>query len=287
MKIGIGLALLLIGVLQASADATGPDLEAWMSRAITNLAYQPPTAAEFKRARELFAHTLKADRAMEELKSGWQELGFGFYEITADGKTLWLVSEPPGKEFGRGWYLFRTHSDSSMALEAPHARNDVHTGIITLRMFLAGQVRVLAESTITRHKADMARLDDSFFQAFTLAYGEVCPTGLIVQFHGFETDNHEGVKADIIASTGTRSAEPWLGHVVQRVRKATSLAVLAYPQDTKTLGATVNIQGQALRKAGHCRFLHLELTRELRDQLTRDAALRRAILESLPAAQQP
>ena len=69
--------------------------------------------------------------------------------------------------------------------------------------------------------------------------------------------------------------------MIEDFRKATSLVVLAYPQDIKQLGATTNVQGLALHNAGHCRFLHLELTKELRDRLTRDEKLRRATLESL------
>jgi hypothetical protein len=280
-----GMALLLIAATQAGAQTTAPDLEAWLTRAITNLTYEPPKPAEFKRAQELFEHTLRGDRKVAELKSGWERLGFGFIELATDGKPLWLVSEPPGQEFGRGWYLFRTDRESALALEAPHARNDVHTGVLALRMFLAGNARVLAASTITRRIADMAHLDNTFFQALTLAFAEVCPTGLVVQLHGFESANHNNSGADVIASAGTRTPEAWLGDAARRLKEATSLTVLAYPQDTKQLGATLNAQGQALHKTKQCRFLHLEMTKDLRDRLVRDPKLRRAIQESLSTAQ--
>jgi hypothetical protein len=279
-----GLALLLAGTMQAPAQITTPDLEALLARAIINETYAPPTQAEFARAKELFGLTLRGDTPTPELKVRWAELGFGFYEIAADGKPLWLVCEPQGKESGRGWYLFRTNRESTLALEAPHARNDLHTGIISLRLFLAGDARVLAASTITRRTADMAHLDDTFFQAFTLAFAEACPTGLVFQPHGFESDNHTDAKADIIATAGTRSPGTWFGDFVQRLKKATSLIVLAYPQDVQELGALTNTQGQALNR-GHCRFLHVEFTKELRDRLTRDKELRRALLDCLSSAQ--
>ena len=279
-----GMALLVAGTMQGCAQIAAPDLEARLARAITNVTYQPPAPSEFARARELFAHTLRGDQTAAELKTGWAGLGFEFNEVAAGSGSLWLVCEPPGKEAGRGWYLFRTNAASTTALEAPHAKNDVHTGVISLRLFLAGDARVLAESTITRHRADMAHLDDTFFQAFTLAFADVCPTGLVVQLHGFETENHGGTKADIIASAGTPSPEAWFGDAVQALKNASSWIVLAYPTDIKQLGATTNAQGKALNKAGHCRFYHLEFTKELRDRLTRDEALRRALLESLPAS---
>jgi hypothetical protein len=276
-----GLTLLLVGAMHAGAETVTTDLETWLARAITNTTYQPPTQAEFRQAKELFGHTLNVDRSAAELKAGWEKLGFGFYEVATNGETLWLISEPQGKEFGRGWYLFRTQRQSSTAWEAPHAKNDIHTGVISLRLFLAGQSRAFAASTITRYQADMAHLDDTYFQAFTLAFAEACPKGLVIQLHGFESDNHTNAKADVIASAGTRSPESWFGDAIEDFRKATSLIVLAYPQDIKQLGATTNVQGLALHNVGRCRFLHLEFTKELRDRLTRDQKLRQAILESL------
>jgi len=181
--------------------------------------------------------------------------------------------------------LFRNRPESTMALESPHAKNDIHTGVIGLRLFLAGQTRAYAAATITRHVADMAHLEDTCFQAFTLAFADVCPTGLVVQLHGFESENHSGTRADVIASAGSPSPEPWLDDVVQQLKQATALTVLAYPRDTRQLGATRNAQGEALHQSRRCRFLHLEMTKELRDQLTRDDQLRRAILNTLPAAQ--
>jgi hypothetical protein len=281
MRTLTGFALLLTAVMQACMQTKALDLEACLAQAITNRSYQAPDPSELARAKELFEHTLRSDQPAAELKTRWADLGLVLDEVASEKETLWRVSEPPGKECGRGWYLFRTQPQSAIALEAPHARNDVHTGIIALRLFLAGQARALAASTITRHRADMAHLDNTFFQAFTLAFAEACPTGLVVQFHGFESGNHDGVNADVIASAGTRSPEPWLAAVVQQFRKATSLIVLAYPQDTQQLGATLNAQGQALHKNGRCRFLHLEMKEDLRERLTRDGELRRAILECL------
>src|ERR1041385_2615310 len=118
-----GIALLLGGTLNARAGMAAADLEAHLARAIANQTYQPPTRTELARARELFAHTLKNDRPAAELKAGWSELGFAFQEIAADREVLWFLSEPAGKEFGRGWYLFRTNHESTGAWEAPHPKN--------------------------------------------------------------------------------------------------------------------------------------------------------------------
>jgi hypothetical protein len=280
-----GLALLLVGAVQTRMQARALDLEASLARAIVNTSYQEPAAGELTRAKELFKHTLQGDQTVAELKTRWAESGFVLYELDPNGEPLWLVTEPTGKESGRGWYLFRANCQSNFALEAPHARNDIHTGIIGLRLFHAGPVRALAASTITRHRADMAHLDNTFFQAFTLAFSEACPTGLVLQLHGFESGNHSNIPADIVASAGTRSPEPWFADVVERLRRATSMRVLAYPRDTKILGANLNAQGGAVNKTRHCRFLHLEMTPELRERLARDQELRHAILNGLSGTQ--
>jgi hypothetical protein len=283
MRTKTGVTFLLIGSMQLVLKSPAVDLEPCLSRAIANKVYQSPSREERARAQELFVRTLQGHDSLAELAIPWSALGFEFKEVTTPEETLWLLSEPAGKESGRGWYLFRTNHQSSVALEMPHARNDIHTGMIGLRMFLTGQARVLAASTITRHRADMAHLDDTFFQAFTLAFAQVCPTGLVVQLHGFEAGNHDTVKADIIASAGSRSPSPWLADLVQRLRKVTNLPVLAYPEDTRVLGATLNAQGRALQPTPSCRFVHLEMCLEFRERLTRDDKLRRAIFNCLSA----
>jgi len=280
-----GLALLLAGAVQAPMGARALELESSLTRAIANTRYEQPASSDLTQARELFKHTLLGDRPVAELKTGWYKLGFAFHEVTADGEPMWLVSQPPDSESGGGWYLFRTNHQSSLAFETPHAKNDVHTGIIGLRLFQAGTARVLAASTITRHRADMAHLDDTFFQAFTLAFAEVCPTGLVVQLHGFESENHNHVAADVLASAGIQSPGAWFFEVVEKLKQATAVRVLAYPRDTKVLGGTTNSQGKALNQTADCRFLHLEITPELRERMARDPELRRAILDSVSVTQ--
>lgn len=228
---------------------------------------------------------------MSELQTEWSKLGFELRPVSIAQESLWVLSEPAGKQAGRGWYLFRDprreparngmdglRSASPVALEAPHARNDVHTGLIALRLFLEGNARVLACATITRRRADMAHLTETFFQAFTLAFAESCPTGLVVQVHGFDSRNHSITTAEVVASTGSKTPEPWLSQVANDLSKCTSLSVLAYPKETRQLGGTRNAQANALHQSTQCRFLHLEMSRDLRNRLTEDATLRRIIL---------
>jgi hypothetical protein len=59
--------------------------------------------------------------------------------------------------------------------------------------------------------------------------------------------------------------------------------VLRYPEDTSELGATTNVQGLAVRRAGG-RFLHIEMDEEMRRRLLGDADLRARALDAIGAA---
>ena len=281
MDMKTGAALLLIGAMQVRTEAESFDLEQHLARAITNKVYQAPSSAELAQGKDLFQRALQGQLTGGELRTNALPLGFEAHEILNGRETLWLLCETPGAETGRGWYLLRTNRQSTILLEAPHARNDIRTGLIGLRMFLAGRSRAFAAATITRHRADMAHLDDTLFQAFTLAFARSCPAGLVVQLHGFESGNHRDTEAAIIASDGTRSPEPWLADLMRRLKTATSLPILAYPTETQALGATLNAQARGLRQDGGCRFLHLELSMDLRERLASDDELRRGILDCL------
>jgi len=283
MRVTRRVAVLLMGSMHLLLQAEVLDLEACLTRAIPNKVYQAPTPAEWIRAKELFQRTLQGGWTDADLTNAWAELGLDLQAVGMKGETLWLLSEPAGHAGGRGWYLFRTNQESSMALEAPHAQNDVYTGMIGLRLFLAGQTRVFAAGTITRHRADVAHLDDTFFQAFTLAFAQACPTGMVIQLHGFDPRNHPDASAEIIASAGTHSPEPWLTDLVRRIKRTARLSALAYPHDTGELGATLNAQGRALRQTGRCGFLHLEMSRSLRERLIRDNELHRTLLACVSA----
>src|SRR5262249_37772318 len=81
--------------------------------------------------------------------------------------------------------------------------------------------------------------------------------------------------AHVVLSEGTSKPSPALGATQQRL--ATALPgggrVLIYPRDVRKLGATTNVQGALARKHG-ARFVHVEMSRTLRDRLIGDAASR-------------
>jgi hypothetical protein len=101
-----------------------------------------------------------------------------------------------------------------------------------------------------------------------------------VQLHGF-AKRESGMR--VVLSSGARVTGDALVS-----RAATMLSPIAgdvrrFPVDTQELGATKNVQGQAVRDAGG-RFLHVELEARLRKSLLQDDALRAQFLDALARA---
>ena len=62
--------------------------------------------------------------------------------------------------------------------------------------------------------------------------------------------------------------------------RALAARVERFPDDTKELGATTNVQGQAVRAAGRL-FLHIEMSGESRARLLNEEPLAITVFQSL------
>ena len=93
----------------------------------------------------------------------------------------------------------------------------------------------------------------------------------VIQVHGF-ADRKLGARA--IVSVGEKKPEQSdRGEGREAVEEVTGPHVLKYPGDTKELGATTNVQGAIIRRAGGS-SLHIEMDGGLRRDLVKDGALR-------------
>ena len=82
-------------------------------------------------------------------------------------------------------------------------------------------------------------------------------------------------------STGERHAgNSFLQGVQGALTQVLGDSVLRYPDDTKDLGATNNVQGAAVRQRGG-RFLHMELEEPTRRALLADVGLRTRLFDAL------
>ncbi|WP_375171786.1 hypothetical protein [Marinobacter sp.] len=218
------------------------------------------------------------DRDLDSVRHQLEQVGFGWHQL--DDGVLLLTD---ANERGLGHYLFRLTSDSPLMVQAPHQFFDRHSGELALNLFLAGRGSVLAlnsahRRTPIRHrsgKADLAHLEGTVFDALTRAFSQTRPDAAVVQLHGFAAGKRkspEGRRADLIVSSGQRWLQPQAAEFAACFAESGRWQVLRYPVDVGELGGTTNVQGALLRRLGNNRFVHLELSRPLRDRLRVDRA---------------
>lgn len=260
--------------------ATLPDPIAAQLQAPPVAKYKAPDADSFQQAQNLFAQTL-TNPADPTLAEAWRGLAFTYRAIN----DLYLLTDD--KERGAGGYLFRKQGDS--CLQVPHRFHDRKTGDIGLALFLAGNYRALAWNTASRktrveggkEKADLAKHQTAYFQAFHLAWLN-SQSGFIIQLHGFAREKRRteaGRQAHLILSNGTRYPNPWVRKTAQALTDAGFPGVAVFGDHVNELGATTNVQARAALARNHP-FLHLELSAETRAALckkTKQKALHQAL----------
>jgi hypothetical protein len=274
------------------SSATGAlTLDAALGETRLDGGYVAATATQMKRAESCFERLMRGERS-QSLTKAFGTIGFVLGEVAAGRDSVTLVREAPDRREGKGMYVVRAGGTPAL-LQAPHRYKDIGTGDIQARLMEAQDFRAAAWNTCPRWyeesgvriDSDLAHVATSHFNAFGLAFARTCPSGRVVQVHGFERDNRStaaGRSASAIISAGTE--EPTLRARRLASRLASDLApenVLLYPEQVKELGGTRNKNGEALRAIGFHGFVHLELSRELRDRLLGEPAALRILAECI------
>lgn len=248
--------------------------------------YEPPAALELARAETLFARTLSREDGFAALEAGWAELGFVLLRVGEGSSAALVLMEAPGRQTGRGFYVFRDAPGPELAVQAPHAPSDLGTGQIALRLYRETRAAAGAWSTVHRREADLAHLASSHFHSFSLAFARAFPGGRLVQLHGFDAEKAASSRdreAGLVVSDGTKRPGPPLRSAWQCLARGFSGLVRLYPVEIGELGGTTNVQARALRRLGYRGFVHLEMSRPFRQRLREDVGA----LASLAACLQP
>lgn len=246
--------------------------------------YQMPDRTELRTAEKLFQRTLAGKEDVDALKRSWKDLRFELIEVSAGSEHFLVLRELPEHRTGRGFYVFRRGRTPAIAVQAPHATEDLHTGQIALRLFAEGALAAGAWSTLPRTSADLAHLSASYFQAFTRAFATTSRHGVVVQLHGFEAGKRTstaGKETDVIASNGTKRPPGWVLGIARALRENWTGSLKLYPTDIRELGGTTNAQVQLLQDLGYDGFLHLEMSLAFRKRLLEDRKLREDFLKCL------
>ena len=291
--LGAGLAVAVTTPRNARAAAP---LEALLEATALRDGYVAATPAEALRSEEMFFRALRGERGAA-LEDGFRGLGFVMERLGLGGEPLAVVREAPGAGTGKGLYVLRAPVGiSPVALQAPHRDDDLDTGRILARL-LAEERRFAAAAwnTLPRRSEDAAgrRVDSdlahapvSHLNAFTRAFGRAHPSGLVAQIHGFDAARRgesAAGGAEMIASGATTAPGPAVRASAACLRG--TWRVLLYPQEMHELGGTTNANAAALRAlGGTAEFLHLEIARDIRRELARDAQVRARLAACLVGA---
>lgn len=269
-----------------SAATTFQALETRLSKASEGGDFVPPEAARVERAEALFLRLAKG-AAPADVAAEAQSLSL---EIESVG-TLLIIREADHAREGRGFFVLSRDARPDILL-VPHAFKDEMTREIGLHLFSEGRFSAAAWNTVPRHynrqgqrvDADMAHLDVTWFNAFTRAMARAWPSGQTLQIHGFAQDkrkNAAGANADLILSNGTRTPGPLFLQRQQCLAAKLGRTVQLYSNTFRELGGTSNAQLAILTRLNYRGFIHMEMSRPLREALRKAPADRAAVLDCL------
>ncbi len=244
--------------------------------------YVSPSADDRVLMRDAVALLLsrgKAGRADAAVKlSG---LGFSIDEVS-EVKDALVIHEQDGKHRGGGAYVIRMDETSKVLVQTPHTFYDEGTFQLGFDFFVQTHARAWFLNTMHRYKgapagvdgvhpSDLAHSPTSFFQAATEGAVGALGVTTVIQLHGF-AERESGGRA--VISTGEKvQGNPLLLKMKAALEAAAGAPILRYPDDSKELGATTNVQGIVVRNAKG-RFFHMEMSDSLRTELLVSEPLR-------------
>jgi hypothetical protein len=210
-----------------------------------------------------------------------EPLGFAIDEMP-EVKDALVIHEQEGKRRGGGAYVIRLDETSKFIVETPHTFYDEGTFQLGFDFFVHTHARAWFLNTVHRYKgspagadgvhpSDVAHAPDSFFQAATEGVVTALGPTTVIQLHGF-AEREGGGRA--VISTGEKAQNnPLLVKMKTALEAAAGAPILRYPDDSKELGATTNVQGTVARNAKG-RFFHMEMSESLRRELLVSEPLR-------------
>lgn len=280
--LGLGL---VASTFRSAAGAGTTTIARQLSDASGEGTYRPAEPSELRAAEHLFRRTFANEERLAQLRPDWAEMGFDLIASKLGDREVWILRESAGQTRGRGFYVWRRGSTVPIVLEAPHSFHDLYTREIALRLFRDSDVTAAAWNTLRRSVVDLAHTPRHHLNAFTQAFVRAHPTGIVVQLHGFSQEKRDtaaGATADLIISDGTRFPDGWTRAATQLFqRDFVHGRVRLYPLEVTELGATTNAQGTTVRQNGADGFLHLEMSRPLRQRMRHTSEARHDFLKIL------
>ncbi len=246
-----------------------------------------PTREELDRFEHLFLLTLEQQSSWDELSANWSTMGWNLERWVSGGTRFVAICERGDQRFGRGIYVIRLGSSSRIVLQAPHRYYDTQTGLLTRKLFNENDVLAASWNTVHRNQIDLAHRSDQFINAMTRALIRFDADIVVAQVHGFDDEKRETAASSASMIVSDTTFYP--GRLVRRFAAEQKdvfgfQAVRLYPTEVAELGGTLNEQVRVFHDMGRSGFLHIELSRQLREKLTADASVRAQFFSALTSA---
>lgn len=214
-----------------------------------------------------------------------------------------VLREVKGAARGAGAYVFRVgppDGPRELVLQAPHAYFDLYTGRIATGMFFGKRegrrARALFVNTLQRYErgdvdrdspADVCHRPEHLFSVITDRTLRALGPSTVIQLHGFGQENvPPGVRA-IVSAGEDRLPSTELRAIADGVSTLFGRGVRLYPTDIDRLGGTTNVQGRLAALMPDARFVHLELSKGLRERLRKTPRIRHKLARVLFEPERP
>jgi hypothetical protein len=199
----------------------------------------------------------------------------------ATGRPYVLLVNEPGSERAWGMYIVDLSAAVRLAIEVPHPNSDLRSEEMGLALFrrVPGSVLLVAGAhrNAAGKAADVAHREDSIFHVVATDFASRGRSQ--VQLHGF--DDASLPARDVVVSTSTGQAGEVAEDTALRLERAGLAVCPAWREECGRLEGTRNAQGRAAAQFGSP-YLHVEVSRTVRDDADRRAAVVEAIAAMLP-----
>lgn len=276
--------MLALAITLAGSPVRAQSLYEMFKEASNGGRFVMPTHGELAEAQLMFELLLTGKKDTKAFAELLDSLHLETVNVANKISSLTIVREKEGWKTGRGFYIVNELTDRPRYLMIPHAYTDIHTGRIAIKLTKLGGFAITALNTEKRYvtengitlNQDLAHLTGTYFTALSRAMAKLTTRPEILQLHGFSQTNRnseEARQADVIVSSGQRVLRSAARQMADCLIEGIPYITRTYPDDVKELGGVTNITGKILRKAGHKGFIHVELSRPLRDKLNKDSKL--------------
>jgi hypothetical protein len=235
------------------------------------------------------------------------ELGFEVIGIRNGSKTYVVLRESIPQSAseenilnGAGVYVFRLpwrpEAQSGgrkpvTIVQAPHTRYEAGTQYIACSVFentdafalFVNTAHRYAQKREERYVSDLAHNRNTYFHTITKAVCRRFKPALVIQFHGFDASKYRDIDRSVSMILSDGSERLKKGAIFCRIaQRFVDLlgedAVAIFGVDVFQLGGTTNAQGRYIRRYSNDAFVHVEMTRELRQDFANRKNLRKRFI---------